>query len=885
MKKYFFLNSFVILILFFSISGYSQNTSGRIYKPDGQVIPDMSWFYQNDGVRPKYVWENREDYMYHERYYPDSAKMTAPEIYAIMRCPWVFNRSMKWQRNPEGTIIAYSEGTDLPLTGEKQISGWYSDPKNKISNNHNSTTFEKQNTQRRRDCAVLPALQFHIGQHPVIEITVLESTDDWQFVVSMKGRSGAPLICSGWQTGAKTIRFDVAQAFKNKGYDLNYPEVHLAIGTWAKSTESSSKIKFEAKLIAQPAVVGCLPVFRTIQNSINGVPLSAIITGASDKSLKVYANVNGQKLEMIKNGEIWKTTAKGLGVGSFHVEFTTNSSSVASSKVLVRVTDGDFWKHIKENNSLKKNNITKSPLTGSFQGTFFFKDAGLASEQMVNSQKDWDEWDKAEAPGEHMHYWESLTRPELHERFSFLNKNGWDLLFLHGHYGVWERFDASGNLAPHGIEQFALYVDEAAKNSLNVEVALSSYPYEDCDNKEWTSGTKPYLQTIEKGFKAEDWHNPENEPFRTIYHQYLTDFINTFKDETNIFAFSSSGEGDAPHINGIKRFLDTKDVIKGLDTNHIIVSEPVHVFPGITQLPKSIANGYTSDLVGTRNYVVGSVFNPDNEMSIYLRLSKSIPNVYGAEGCWPASNLYSKYTENAGSAAYNTWLGSEEYRRNVRDWLYLSLVFRLPLTMTWDENFTADEHLIVSEARKLTNWNQPSEVAKIAVIINDATYKKAFPKLGKFEKLFSALAVDYRLIEDKKQANPGDWVIDPLQKFDSLKYSNPANLPVSIQKTRPFSLSKDYGTRFNLSSDRKTMVAYIINKTNYVHKQYNLAPSIHRVPVAATFELSMLNIPENLNYKLYDLDSKSVVKEGKTQKGAKFLIENTKADYLLIVYP
>jgi hypothetical protein len=38
-----------------------------------------------------------------------------------------------------------------------------------------------------------------------------DASDEWQFVVSLKGRSGAPLISSGWQTGAKAMEFDLRQ--------------------------------------------------------------------------------------------------------------------------------------------------------------------------------------------------------------------------------------------------------------------------------------------------------------------------------------------------------------------------------------------------------------------------------------------------------------------------------------------------------------------------------------------------------------------------------------------------------------------------------------------------------------------------------------------------
>jgi len=874
--------AFVLCLGIWNENVFSQNTGTK--PEDQQVQPDLSWLNQKSGSRPKYVWENREDYIYHEMYYKDSLTLTAPEIFPIMRCAWIFNRSMKWVRNAEGPIIAYSEGRDLPLTGVNQVSGWYSDPDNVIRNSGKAIVFVKNNSKRQRDCAVLPSFQFHLSQHPIVEISVSESSEDWQFVLSMKGRSGPPFICSGWQSGSKTMRFDIARALKNKGYDLNYAELHMAIGTWNSDPQKHATIKFEAKLISQPAIVGSLPVIRTVNDSREGIPISAIVTGLDSFSGKMFANIEGKRIPLSREGQIWKATVNGLAVGSYSVLFDTDSSHIASSTTFIRITDGEYWKHNKEFNSLHRGNSSKSTLTGSFQGTLFFKDVGLSSEQLVNSQSQWDNWNRNEAPGEHLLYWESLTRPELNNRFAYLSKNGWDIVHLHSHYGIWERFDASGNLAPHGIEQFACYVDEASKNGISVQVTLSSYPYSNNTTK-WDDGTTPYKQTIEKGFKNEDWFNPQNEPFRSIYHQYIKDFVNTFRDETAIFSFSSSGEGDWK--NGVPRFQDTKEVIKSIDSSHIIVSEPFFSYNQQKKYPSEVAKGFTSDLVGSRNYATGNHFNPEEEMSIYLHLQQIVPSGYIAEGSFPSSNLYTKIKavgiKNDGSS--NTWVGTTEYRYNVRDWIYLGLAKRMPLIVTWDEVFTEDEHLVANEVSKRVDWGRPIEIPSVSILLTDTNYINSRQKLGIFEKIFSKLSVNYRFIENTKDANPGDWVIDGGQPFDSTKFSKLSNLPGNIQKKVPFNLSKNYSSQFSISKDRKTMTAYLFNKSHYEFKEYYLASTIHRLPLPALFELTLTNLPEDINYTLYDLDTKTIVQSGKTKKNKVIRLENTKADYVFIIVP
>lgn len=171
----------------------------------------------------------------------------------------------------------------------------------------------------------------------------------------------------------------------------------------------------------------------------------------------------------------------------------------------------------------------------------------------------------------------------------------------------------------------------------------------------------------------------------------------------------------------------------------------------------------------------------------------------------------------------------------------------MPLIVTWDEVFTEDEHRVANEIKKLIHWDQPFEIPSVAILVNDTDFTSSGKLvLIKYEKLFSRLAVDYRFIENMKDAKPGDWLIQPNQKFDSVKYANPANLPENVRKKIPFVISKDYATHYSLSADRKTMIAYIYNQTNFDHRQFYLGGDHNRLPKQGNFELSMANLPENI---------------------------------------
>ncbi len=847
------------------------------------VEPDYSWINQTAGPRPKYVWENREDTIYHEMWYPDTNKVHAPEIQAIMRGPWVFNRAMKWIDAANDTVIAFSEGGDLALTGDRQVSRWYSDPANQVSTVGDALRFVKRTDRRRRDCVVLPAFQFHLGQHPLLRLDVKEASDDWQLVVSIKGRSGAPFVCSGWQRGAKSMEFDLARRLRELGYDLNYAELHFVVGLWPQATNSPAHIEFSASLCTQPAVIGCLPVIRTADRARKGVPITALVRShgvdnPGPHQVRVVATVNGRSVPLRETEGVWASCLTDLPIGNHLVTVTatptpgTAPARFEPTTVWVRVTDGDFARYDAAKNLIQLGGKHVKPLTGSFQGTFFYRDAGLKSEQLVNTQKEWDDWDRAEPPGEHMHYWESMTSAELAARFSHLARNGWDLVHLHSHYGIWERFDAFGHPAPHGVEQLAAYVRAANQSGLRVMVTLSSYPYS-VNTHNWDEGTTPYAQTLENGFRNEDWYRPANEPFNSQYRRYLRSMVGLLRDESGIFSWSSSGEGDWK--NGPDRFLDTQRTIRSVDRDHLIVSEPVMHY---TMLPRKQVEPFPSDLVGNRNYVLGGVIPFEQDMSIVCRLNRMVPNAYLAEGSFPSSSLYTSMTGNG-----TPYVGTAEYRRHVRDTFYLGLVHRMPLMMTWDEVFTEDEHRVLAQARTHFDWTQPLLEPAVAVLIGDAEASGANrAQLGELEAAFARLPLDYRFIAERQEAQPGEVVIDGREPLDLRPYTSFDSLPENLRRHVPFRLSLGWSAAYCATRDRRCMLAYIYNTADQATWSFYLGAKKHRSP--RPVELSIeLPAPPTSHVTLFDLETKQPVSAMPLGQVPRITLEPTSHDFLLLI--
>jgi hypothetical protein len=320
---------------------------GSAKKKAGSPQVDFSWINQVQGPRPEYVWENREDVFYHDLSFRDVKVRNAPEFVAFMMRPWVFNRAMEWHREG-GCIVCYSVGGDLLLTGEKAASAWHSDAANWIEQAGEFTRFEKRSTSRRRDCAVVPSFQFHLGQHSRADLTVSEASDDWQFVVSIKGRAGAPLISSGWQKGKGSFTFDIAEALKARGFELNYPELHFVLGIWGKDAPSPSSVTFR---LLKTALKSGVPILVAVLNE-RGERLGA-------EEVCVYTLMDGRRISLKEKNKLWKASVRGLKQGDYRVKLVSKGAVERTATARLRVTDGKFWSYDRPQHSFALDRIAR----------------------------------------------------------------------------------------------------------------------------------------------------------------------------------------------------------------------------------------------------------------------------------------------------------------------------------------------------------------------------------------------------------------------------------------------------------------------------------------------------------------------------------------------
>lgn len=823
--------------------------------------------------RPRYALEGHEDEVYHELRMGESG--TAPEYCAFLNQSWTFNRSMRWTSTPHGTLICHEDGGNLRLTGMHRVSDWFSDPVNTIEHHGDSTRFVRKSA-RRRDCIALPALQFNLEQYPRVVLKVDDVDADWQLCVLVKGRSGPPLLSSGWETRPKTVRLDLASELRRRGFRLHFVELHFVLGLWSPRPGKPSEAVFSMEMPGRAAVVPCLPVIRSCQTAATqGVPLSAMVVDEKGKllrspSARVHALLGGRRIPLSERKGIWSATVRGLGRGTHEGKLYAEGSVKARSRFTLTVTDGQFVSYDHRRRSLVRSGQALGPLSGSYQGIVFFRNAGRRGEAIVQGQKDWAAWHRKAPMDEHWHYWEALTEAELGKRFGYLEACGWDLIHLSQHWGIWEKLDAGGRIAPHGAEQLALVLRTAGRHGLALLQALSHYPY-------GGKFTPPVRKYLEAGYRDSDWQNPRR-PFTRRFHGYLRDFATLFREESALAGMTTSGEGDV--AAGPARVNDTFRYMKSVDPHHLFVAEPVHRQKALLQ---THSKDWKPGLYGSRMYWIGEKLVPEIDLGVEFKFL-AMGDFFMAEGSWSCPHLYARFMGS------KTWAGTPRYRRRLRDSIYLGLVHRIPLLLTWEEQYAEDERIIFRRVRDSVDWSQPFMEPPVALRVDKSCVINRREVLGQYESFFSGLPLSTQYVSPLGGPRSAvRAVIDARESWAMPKFASEGGILMEdLKLLMPLRVSPGYRASYLWSADRRTLLAYVYNCTG--HERHfsarDLSCNLHRVPRPKALHLHVQNLPPLLlDCRVFDLEEKTCVASGSVEGCRRFSFPMNTHDYFLFIAP
>lgn len=831
--------------------------------------------------RPAVGWENLEDVIYHDTLYGDRRLDESPELVAFMQKVWTFNTAMTWVGPTEaGNLFAYSATDLLWLTGQGQVSAWHTAEANSLSVEGNATCWTR-GTSRRRDGLVLPTFQVHRNQHPRLRFAMLEADAEWQVVIAVKGRAGRPLWHSDWLNGEADIEVDVDSLLSEAGYEHQYAELHIAVVAWESRPGGVARLKFEASFKTQPAVVAPYPIIRTLaQVQTSGVAIEALLVNADGAVVAESASVRldigeqARVLEPLPDGT-WRSDhfdSESLPVGT-HPFVLSSDNSAASASGSVRITDGQFYQYDPQNWLVSRGSAPARPISGSYCASAFVVRPGEPDEKPLVGQPDWNDEVVALGSEERVHHWDSWTEAELESRFAYVKSKGWDLLHLHQHWSSWSRLDAGGHLSPRGAEHAALYYRVADQYGLAVMQSLVDYPYGVADDRTAFNPdlSAPWKTYLDAGFEEDHWYSGGGSPFRTMLEQYVREYVTVFNAETGVFGFSHSGEAD--FMSGSTAVNRSGELLRELGSNHLYYSEPCF---RVVNAPRKHVEGFDQELVGGRTYWIGGHIAPHDDMNVELALM-SMDRIFVAEGSWAPANTYARLhlalADRWGSR--ESWTGSIPFRLRLRDTLYLALIRGMPLTVTWDEQVTEDEHEVFAEVSREIDWAQPTEPAPYLVVVTDDHMTGIGRELlAQASRWFTSHGLSFELATTAQNAAPSQEVIELRGQFAEPALGGSRSLP-------------KVGRGYQLAHTTKvdgTVVGYLHNSGRTLKEYFQPGNHLHRIPVVGEANVRLpLRGGAAQQVRVYDLTTKTLLLDTEATEVAEFDRGFSTHDYLLLV--
>jgi hypothetical protein len=223
--------------------------------------------------------------------------------------------------------------------------------------------------------------------------------------------------------------------------------------------------------------------------------------------------------------------------------------------------------------------------------------------------------------------------------------------------------------------------------------------------------------------------------------------------------------------------------------------------------------------------------------------------------------------------------------------LYLGLVHRIPVLMTWDEQIAEDEHRVLRQAARAVDWSQPFAAPGVCLRVDDrcATGPGRL-NLTRWEAAFARLPLMCGLLEPDSPAPPGaPLVLDGSAPApDLLLRSAGGPLPDELAERAPLRLAPGYAASYAWSADARTLLAYVYNVADHedVPASYDLSGRYHRLPQPTALRLALCGFPGGaLRARLYDLNRQALHREMRFARDASLDLGKTDRDYLLLVTP
>lgn len=243
-----------------------------------------------------------------------------------------------------------------------------------------------------------------------------------------------------------------------------------------------------------------------------------------------------------------------------------------------------------------------------------------------------------------------------------------------------------------------------------------------------------------------------------------------------------------------------EDVIyhdNGVETEpELFIAEPILM---MQKLPQEYYKGWEQELYGSRVYWAGTEICPEFDLGIEFKFMQLGP-VFMGEGSWPCPPAYLSHTKSASfSGDTDTWCGTLRYRTRLRDSIYLGLIHRTPLILTWDEQIGEDERIVFEKVRWAVDWSRKFIQPDVSIIVdNSVVTGEGRRNLAEYEKVFTAMPLNYRyLLPGLPEANCNGAVIDGRLPFSRPGFHSEGGvLPDTLKDMIPVKVSEGYSCSY-----------------------------------------------------------------------------------------
>jgi len=463
-----------------------------------------------------------------------------------------------------------------------------------------------------------------------------------------------------------------------------------------------------------------------------------------------------------------------------------------------------------------------------------------------------------------------LTRAQIADYTAYLARCGVRVIRLAPNVSPSEEYlDAGGKLAPRGLEQLSIILEEASRHGILALINLFHYQYGAAS----IGRNPPVQQYLDAGYRGPA--DFTSEKMRPLLHGYLEHLLSALRDDNAVLGYSLTGENDQIHgkdwISALFRF------VKERAPRHLISYEQGG---GIQHAAGRDPLGY-ADFEATRSAGIGyrTYYTAGHKSDCYFAVNARLYDRAAPAFLAEVASGPGWY----GGAGQN-W-SHPDFITKVRDNFWMSLLFRQPMALSWSACLSEDERRIPTEIARAIDWNAFRRRQPLVAVRVERPDDAQLTRLMEHEAALAALALDYDYLWADAPAVGYEAVFDARKDFIAPEWGK--TLPESIRQAQPLRLSP--GTSATLLEGQDgTLVAFLRNTL-----EYRLGPGygagvkeLHRQRTKPReVRLEVRDRPGRCRYRVWDIDEKRVVKEGTLDSALELALGATAHDFALLMQP